>query len=787
MATGFDARDYPLASEMPHWLTDMPFWQRHIPFAFALTEMLRPGVFVELGTHMGDSYCAFCQAVAALDLPTACYAVDTWAGDQHTGHYETSIFERLRAYHDPRYGRFSTLVRSLFDDAVDQFADGSIDLLHIDGTHTYEAVKHDFETWLPKLSEQGVVILHDVMEYRDDFGVWRLWEELCARYPHFAFPYGHGLGVVAVGHTVPAAMQPFLLDTHHTADTLRYFYDLSERIVAMRSPAAMQAEVANEREWTASLIHSLDARGEPAPPRLIAFYLPQFHPIPENDVWWGKGFTEWTNVVQARPLFTGHYQPHLPADLGFYDLRLPEVRQAQAHLARQHGIHGFCYYHYWFKGRRLLERPFDEVLASGQPDFPFCLFWANENWTRTWDAGEQERLVVQEYSDEDDLNHIRWLINAFNDERYIRIDGRPLLLIYRTQSLPNAAKTFALWREECRRAGIEEPYIVKVESEQDYNDPQEVGCDASADFVPHDITRLVDPISGSGTSYGDNLVLEYRDLARNYLARDMPPYTRFPCVVPAWDNTPRHRSGKAAIIKGSTPELYEHWLRGTIATSYANPPEERIIFINAWNEWAEGAHLEPDVMYGHAYLEATRRALHVPASAPETDTGEHAVCHLSTPEDRYQRLYEKYRELQGQFTAQYAASERTELVQKLKRQLRKKEASLAQRVSSERERRELQSAVARLDGERRRLERMVAQMDGERRRLAYAVARLENQLRRAHRVSSERAERLAHLENELIPWKNGYIGELESRVRNLEGSKVLRAIHRVQRRFKSSS
>ncbi len=195
-----------------------------------------------------------------------------------------------------------------------------------------------------------------------------------------------------------------------------------------------------------------------APARLLAFYLPQFHPIPENDEWWGRGFTEWTNVTRARPLFPGHYQPQLPADLGFYDLRLPESRLAQAELARAHGIGAFCYYHYWFNGRRILQRPFDEMLSSGQPDFPFCLCWANENWTRAWDGMEREVLLGQRYSAEDDLDHIRWLCNAFADPRYLRINGRPLFLVYRIEDLPDPAATAERWRAEARALGIGELY-----------------------------------------------------------------------------------------------------------------------------------------------------------------------------------------------------------------------------------------------------------------------------------------------------------------------------------------
>src|SRR5271170_7629300 len=193
--------------------------------------------------------------------------------------------------------------------------------------------------------------------------------------------------------------------------------------------------------------------------RAIAFYLSQYHPIPENDLWWGTGFTEWTNVTRARPNFVGHYQPHLPADFGFYDLRVPETLERQAALARSYGLHGFCYYYYWFAGKRLLERPIEQMRVSGQPDFPYCLCWANENWTRRWDGRDGEVLVRQTYSEHDDLAHIRWLAEAFSDPRYLRIRGRPVFLVYRAASLPEAVRTTETWRRESVRLGVGEPYL----------------------------------------------------------------------------------------------------------------------------------------------------------------------------------------------------------------------------------------------------------------------------------------------------------------------------------------
>lgn len=354
--------------------------------------------------------------------------------------------------------------------------------------------------------------------------------------------------------------------------------------------------------------------------RSIAFYLPQYHPIPENDAWWGKGFTEWTNVAKAKPLFPGHYQPHLPADLGFYDLRLPEVRQAQAHLAKAYGIHGFCYYHYWFNNKRLLERPFNEVLASGKPDFPFCLCWANESWTRGWDGLEREILMKQAYSEEDDRLHIQWLAQAFKDPRYIRIDGKPLFIVYRAARIPNSLTTAKTWREEARKLGIGEIFLCKVESfDDEHGDPSLIGFDASVEFQP-DWKQLGMPLQRgilckgarrlglAEKAYAENNVYEYTTVVERMLAKQTTDYKRFPCVTPSWDNTARRKTG-ATILQNSTPEVYEYWLREVVKSTLANKSSEKIIFINAWNEWAEGNHLEPCQKWGFAYLEATQRAI----------------------------------------------------------------------------------------------------------------------------------------------------------------------------------
>jgi len=365
--------------------------------------------------------------------------------------------------------------------------------------------------------------------------------------------------------------------------------------------------------------------------RLIAFYLPQFHIIPENDEWWGKGFTEWTNVTKAKPMFQGHYQPHLPADLGFYDLRLPEAREAQAALARRYGVHGFCYYHYWFNGRRILERPFADVLASGRPDYPFCLCWANENWTRRWDGCEHEILLGQQHSAEDDEAHILALIPAFQDKRYIRVNDKALMLIYRTELLPSTEKTAEIWRRAARANGVE-LYLCGVEGFSSGVDPASMGFDAAVEFAPtvNLLNRI--PLVGprgvvsrlprgrekamrialaSGVvnrSLLTNSVYRYEDVVKESLSKPAPGYKRFSCVCPSWDNSAR-KAKDAVILVGSTPDLYKSWLEESISKLDSVPTSERIVFINAWNEWGEGCHLEPDARHGTAYLEATAQAL----------------------------------------------------------------------------------------------------------------------------------------------------------------------------------
>jgi GT2 family glycosyltransferase len=1152
---------HPYSLSTPHRLTGIPSWHEHIPFAFALVAAARPRLLVELGTFRGDSYCAFCQAVDGLAVATACYAVDDWQGDDHAGRYGEEVFEELSRYHDPRYGRFSRLVRSTFDQARTQFAEGSIDLLHIDGLHTYEAVAHDFEAWRSRLSDRAIVLFHDINVREREFGVWRLWEELSVRHPSFAFQHGHGLGVLVVGDRAPAEVlelcalpaegrevvrsrfaalgsriglmtqlevvagrlgeaearvaasvealgqrdrriqdlereaaagalareqvgsaearqaaalqlverreqrilhlekeatsiasdlarrvnQVGQLETSaaelrllllHAEDGSRLLTEqveergatlgaLREELTQLRAPGRFapeksrglvgwfrknnrirlarrkarrgellygrdpllslpaatavvgQGPIAWLRRWNRARLaqrkgpvqglaggapqpaphtgrsdvvapvdlalpaaaaaaaaaappralapasaseawdayprlkaefreqrHARQAALQPSPPalvvapsdleafacsldlpavlvpaisivipvrdglratleclaaialhtpsrdyevmviddgstdgtaavlrqvkrlryfrnesrvglllsanrcaamsrgeflvfltgsvqvtpgwlpplidaqrlhervgaavpkvldsagrllsagaivnpdltvtsvgqgddpgrprynyarevhcgtgaclvllrrhfdevggfsrelepspaadcdlqlklkglglrpiyrpesvvvarggatgegppdpagpgpagpgptgpgaespgptrlarqaqwmrerwgdavdamnavRLIAFYLPQFHPFQENEFWWGKGFTEWTNVTKAQPCFAGHEQPHLPTDMGFYDLRVPEVMIDQARLARAYGVSGFCYYYYWFQGKRLLETPVERLLEQPAAALPFCLCWANENWTRRWDGGDgaSEILMGQAHSDEDDEAVILDLIRFLRHPSYIRVDGKPMLLVYRVALFPDIRRTAALWRATCRREGLGEIHLVRADTFEDARrctPPRDQGFDAAVEFPPHTAQAPVPPPAPPLRPGFSGAVYDYQAEALHAASFGEAAYLRYRTVVPRWDNTPR-RQDSATIFTGSSPGAYRAYLEELLRyTREQSVGEERVTFVNAWNEWAEGAHLEADRRYGRAFLEATLAA-----------------------------------------------------------------------------------------------------------------------------------------------------------------------------------
>lgn len=349
--------------------------------------------------------------------------------------------------------------------------------------------------------------------------------------------------------------------------------------------------------------------------RAIAFVLPQFHPIPENDLWWGKGFTEWTNVAKAKPLFKGHYQPKLPTDLGYYDLRMPEAREAQATIAKEHGIHGFCYYHYWFNGKRLLHQPIDEILDLQQPEMPFMLCWANENWTRRWDGLDQEILIKQEYGSKDDEAHIRWLCkHVFSDKRYIKVDGCPVFMVYRQDLFPDIAQTASSWRRIAKEEfGFKDLYLCVTESFNKKVDATAINFDASVEFSPHVVIKhpLEKAMPRKGLFGKRPPQVNFRDFKKGVqecLDRKETSQKLFRCVTPAWDNSAR-KGINGFVAMGSSPAVYQDWLTRTIDNFEPYSQHENFVFINAMNEWAEGNYLEPCEHYGKQYLEATKKAL----------------------------------------------------------------------------------------------------------------------------------------------------------------------------------
>ena len=346
------------------------------------------------------------------------------------------------------------------------------------------------------------------------------------------------------------------------------------------------------------------------PAKLICFYLPQYHPIPENDAWWGPGFTDWRNVRQARPQFEGHEQPRVPGELGYYHLLDPAVQRRQVELAKLYGISGFCFYFYWFGGRRLLEAPVEHYLRDRSLDLPFCLCWANENWSRRWDGLDSDILIAQDHCPEDDLAFIGHIARYMEDPRYIRIQGKPLLLVYRPQLLPSARETTRRWRRWCRDHGIGDIFLACTQSFE-AADPERCGFDAAVEFPPNnsappditdDIKHLNTP--SACTVYDWRVFIER---SRHYRT---PSCNLFRGVCPSWDNTAR-RGSRSIVFQNASPLGYQQWLSNAISDTRRrwSKPDERLIFINAWNEWAESAYLEPDQRRGYAYLEATRMAL----------------------------------------------------------------------------------------------------------------------------------------------------------------------------------
>lgn len=408
-------------------------------------------------------------------------------------------------------------------------------------------------------------------------------------------------------------------------------YGAGQRVTLVRNDTGPAALIESDRV-AAALLQALgegtapqppvsvagDAR-PPAPaaardvdPRVIAFYLPQYHPIPLNDRAWGKGFTEWRNVGRSRAYFEGQYQPRLPGELGYYDLRVPQIMDQQAELARAHGIDAFCYYYYWFNGMRLLNLPLDNMLQRRRPDFPFCFCWANENWTRRWDGMDKEVLAAQNHTPEDDLAFLRFIMPALEDPRYVRVNGKPLLLVYRTELFPDPRATAERWREASIRAGIGDLFLVRCEGFDPWTSPDSIGFDASYEvptFILPDELKVANLAPLKVAPEFKGRIYDYPRIVDFYCNRPDPPYRRYRGPMLAWDNTPRHAE-RAVVFHNVTPQEFERWMSDSLAHARRRfAGQERLLFVNAWNEWAEGSYLEPDLRYGRSFLEAVARAV----------------------------------------------------------------------------------------------------------------------------------------------------------------------------------
>lgn len=377
--------------------------------------------------------------------------------------------------------------------------------------------------------------------------------------------------------------------------------------------------------------------------RVIAYYLPQFHPIPENDKYWGKGFTEWTNVAKAKPLFKGHYQPRIPADLGFYDLRLPEVREQQAQMAREAGIEGFCYWHYWFgNGKRLLQRPFNEVLQSGKPDFPFCLAWANHSWkTSTWENGGKDRMIVeQRYLGEEDYTlHFQEVLPAFKDKRYITIEGKPLFAIFDPYNFQDVSNFIKTWQRLAKENGLKGIYFIAMSnststlqrngdgtlkrvtpnlqsSERVYNDLLNLGFDGINSFGKSraemlymgKYARIAKKLLHQYLPFLPTHCINYEKITQHFFAPEDSWQNVYPSIFPQWDRTPRAGNSEGVYVN-ATPTTFKKHIQNALNVIKNKDMEHRILFLRAWNEWGEGNYVEPDLKYGHGFLDAIKEVI----------------------------------------------------------------------------------------------------------------------------------------------------------------------------------
>jgi len=358
-------------------------------------------------------------------------------------------------------------------------------------------------------------------------------------------------------------------------------------------------------------------------PKIIAFYLPQFHPTPNNDKWWGKGFTEWTNVAKAKKLYPGHYQPKVPADLGFYDLRMPQIRELQAELAKEAGIYGFCYYHYWFsKGHEELDLPFKEVVKSGSPDFPFCLCWANESWySKFWNIDgttEKKLLAEQKYlGEKDNEAHFYSLLEAFKDSRYIKVDGKLLFLIYQPLQFEHFPEFKNQWNELAKKNALPEFYFVgQVMHTWQIDDVFQLGFDAvnhchRLDSYYRDNPKTV--LLGHAINFAKRyikipFVISYKKaITKAVFPQDFKEDV-FPTMIPNWDHTPRSGKG-GTVLHNATPDLFEKHALDILSTTRKKSPEHRVVFLKSWNEWGEGNYMEPDLKFGHGFINALKSAI----------------------------------------------------------------------------------------------------------------------------------------------------------------------------------